>query len=323
MIRLSFLCGLAGIVLATLLVAWHGLGAVLAAFAGAGIGILWASAFHLVPMLINARAWQILIPGRRRPGIAFFTWTVWVREAVNNLLPVARIGGEVVSARLLMKHGVRKGPTVASLVVDMTLCIVAQFFFTLLGLALLVHRTSDLEVIGLVALGLAVTVPLLALLGFVQRSGFFTLLARIFRTLFGTRFDRIVGGAFALDRAVRVVYRRRERALACCLWQFLASIVAAGEVWIALRFLGHPISLVDAVLLEALTQAVASAAFVVPGAIGVQEGGFLVFGSLLGLTPELALALALVRRARDLIVFVPALLAWQLSEGRRWLAAAS
>jgi putative membrane protein len=165
-------------------------------------------------------------------------------------------------------------------------------------------------------------VPLLAVLGFVQRAGLFALLARMFRAMFGTRFERIVGGAFALDRAVRVVYRRRERALACCLWQFVASVVAAGEVWIALHFLGHPIGFLDAVLLEALTQAVASAAFVVPGAIGVQEGGFLVFGSLLGLSPELALALALVRRARDVIIFVPALLAWQVTEGRRWLAAA-
>jgi len=57
----------------------------------------------------------------------------------------------------------------------------------------------------------------------------------------------------------------------------------------------------------------------VPGALGVQEGGFLLFGSLLGLGPEVALALALARRVRDLVVFVPALVTWQLSEGRRLL----
>jgi hypothetical protein len=58
----------------------------------------------------------------------------------------------------------------------------------------------------------------------------------------------------------------------------------------------------------------------VPGALGVQEGGFLVFGGLLGLGPDVALALALARRVRDLIVFTPALVAWQLSEGRRLFA---
>ncbi len=41
---------------------------------------------------------------------------------------------------------------------------------------------------------------------------------------------------------------------------------------------------------------------------------------LLGLPPELSLALAQAPRARDLILFVPGLLSWQLAEGRRLFA---
>jgi len=51
--------------------------------------------------------------------------------------------------------------------------------------------------------------------------------------------------------------------------------------------------------------AVSSAFFVVPGALGVQEGAFLIFGGLVGLTPEIALALALARSGRDLLIFGP------------------
>jgi len=72
------------------------------------------------------------------------------------------------------------------------------------------------------------------------------------------------------------------------------------------------------VMLEALIEAMGSAAFLVPGAIGVQEAGFLLFGNLMGLTPEVATALAVIRRCRDLILYVPGLLAWQIQEGR-WL----
>ena len=103
---------------------------------------------------------------------------------------------------------------------------------------------------------------------------------------------------------------------------FVAYIVAAGEIWLALYFLGHPVSVAEAILIDALTHAVSSAAFVVPAALGVQEGGFMVIGGLLGLTPEIALALALARRARDLILFLPGLLAWQIAEGRKLLATA-
>ena len=68
-------------------------------------------------------------------------------------------------------------------------------------------------------------------------------------------------------------------------------------------------------MLESLGAAVRSAAFVVPGALGVQEGGFVVLGRALGLTPEAALALALVKRVRELLVGGPGLAAWTALEG--------
>jgi putative membrane protein len=318
-IRLAALLGLAGIAGATALVVWEGADAVFQALRAAGWGILWASLFHAVSMVLNARAWQVLMPGARPPSLGFFTWAVWVREAVNGLLPVARIGGEVVSARLLKQHGVRTAPTVASLVVDMTLTIVTTFLFTMLGLALLAWRTRDASMVAGVALALAATLPVLAALLAVQRYGFFELLARIFRLLFGDRFGGVARSAVPLDRAVRIFYRRRGRILRCVLWQFAGCVAAGGEIWLALHFLGSPLGFLDAVLIEALVQAVSSAAFLVPAALGVQEGWFLVLGGLLGLTPEMALALALARRARDVIVFVPALVLWQAAEGRRWL----
>jgi len=312
--------GLVGLALATALFAWNGIGPVIAAFAAAGLGILWAS--HFVSMVVNARAWQILVPSRRRGSLTFFLWAVWLREAVNGLLPVARIGGEVVSARLLMRHGLRTAKAVASLVVDMTVSLVSQFMFTLLGLVLLLMRGVDGGTATDIGLGLLAMVPLGGGIVIVQRFGLFTFLARLFRALFGDRFDVLVGGAEPLDRAVRRLYRRRAALIACFLWQLLGWAAGAGEIWLALRFLGHRANLVDALIIEAAIQALSSGAFVVPGAIGVQEGGFLAIGGLVGLTPELALALALARRARDIIVFLPALLFWQFSAGKRALTSA-
>ncbi|MDD3183613.1 MAG: hypothetical protein PHD48_12550, partial [Alphaproteobacteria bacterium] len=81
-----------------------------------------------------------------------------------------------------------------------------------------------------------------------------------------------------------------------------------------------PLPLVECMMIEALIQATSSAAFIVPGALGVQEAGFLLFGSMLGLTPEIAAALAVVRRCRDFILYIPGLVFWQIQEGR-WLRA--
>jgi putative membrane protein len=321
MIRAASLFGLAGLALATALFLWQGVGPVLAAFAAAGIGILWASLFHFAPMALNARAWQILLPRGRRGSLAFYLWSVWLREAVNGLLPVARIGGEVVSAQLLMRHGLSAPKAVASLVVDMTVSLVSQFAFTVLGLSLLAIDGGGGTVARSVALGLLAAIPLVGAVVLVQRVGVFSVLARIFRALFGDRFDALVGGAAPLDRSVRRLYRRRRAVLASFLWQLAGWIAGAGEIWLALLFLGHPIAAFDAVAVEAVIQALTSGAFIVPGGIGVQEAGFVAIGALIGLPPELALALALVRRARDVIIFVPALVAWQIGAGRRMLPA--
>jgi putative membrane protein len=320
MIRWAALLAVAGLMLATGLILHQGLAAIVAALAAAGLGIVWSGLFHIVPMVLNARAWQILLPGAAKPGLAFFTWVVWVREAVNGLLPVARIGGEVASARLLRRRGVRNAPTLASLVVDMTLSILSQAVFALIGVALLATR-GDLGGAWPVALALLAALPLVGLLVAVQHLGLFGVLGGVFRTVFGDRLAGLVGSAIRLDRAVKQFYRRRNRIVACTAWQLAGWIAGAGEVWLALHFLGHPVGVAEAVIIEALIQAVSSAAFLIPGALGVQEGGFLAIGALVGLGPESALALALMRRARDLLLFLPALVAWQASEGRalwRW-----
>jgi uncharacterized membrane protein YbhN (UPF0104 family) len=297
-IRAATLLGLAGLALATALFVWQGVGPVLAAFAAGGLGIVWASLFHFVSMAVNAHAWQVLLPAvprGRRGSLAFYLWAVWLREAVNGLLPVA------------------------SLVVDMTVSLASQFGFTMLGVALLAALGAGGSLTRGIALGLLAAFPLMAAIVLVQRVGLFTLLARLFRALFGDRFDVLVGGAAPLDRAVRRLYRRRGAIVQCFAWQLIGWVAGAGEVWLALFFLGHPVGFVEAVIVEAVIQALSSGAFVVPGALGVQEGGFLVIGALIGLSPELALALALARRARDIIVFVPALLFWQIAVGRRAL----
>jgi uncharacterized membrane protein YbhN (UPF0104 family) len=88
------------------------------------------------------------------------------------------------------------------------------------------------------------------------------------------------------------------------------------EVWIALWLLGYPLSFFHAFLIESVVQGVRAAAFLVPGALGAQEGGFLLVGTLLSLPAEGALALALTRRVRELAFGIPGILAWQWFEAR-------
>ena len=53
-----------------------------------------------------------------------------------------------------------------------------------------------------------------------------------------------------------------------------------------------------------------------PGAIGIAEGGYVVVCHLFGIAPEVAVALGLIKRLREVVLGVPALLAWHWRERR-------
>lgn len=317
MIRAATIFGLFGIALFTALLIYQGAGQVGTVVADAGIGLVWASLFHVVPMIVNAEAWRLLFVAGPAPSLPQMVYAVWIRESVNGLLPVARVGGEVVSYRVLTRQGFRPAPVAASLIADITLSMVSQFIFTITGLVMLLLRIDDTAEVWRVIGGLMVFLPLVAGMVALQRIGIVNLGARLVGLLFGERWSELVGNAVRLDRVLRLVYRRWTRVVGSVLWQLAGWTLGAGEIWLALRFLGHPIDLYDAFLLESVAQAVSSAAFVVPGAIGVQEGAFLLCGTMLGLDPDVALAVGIARRIRDVVIFVPGLLAWQVSEAHK------
>jgi uncharacterized protein (TIRG00374 family) len=109
----------------------------------------------------------------------------------------------------------------------------------------------------------------------------------------------------------------RRRAVAwSCLVHLVAWFTQAGETWLVLRLLGVPVSFGAAFVLEALCSASRSAAFVIPGGLGVQEGVLVVLGRHMGIAPEAALTLGVVKRLREVVLGAPGLLAWSLGERR-------
>src|SRR5689334_5647032 len=95
------LLAIAGLALALVLFAHENVAAIAALVIAAGPGLLLAASFHLVPMIANGYAWRQLLPPPLRPSAAIVTHAIWIRESVNGLLPVARVGGEVVAYRIL------------------------------------------------------------------------------------------------------------------------------------------------------------------------------------------------------------------------------
>jgi glycosyltransferase 2 family protein len=314
--HLGAVLAIAGLTLAAILFARENVGEIVDLVIAAGPGLVLAALFHVVPMVANALAWQRLLSPPQRPGVRVLTWATWLRESVNGLLPVARIGGEIVAYRIVRRHVAHRSEAAASLVADMALSVLSQAGFALLGLALLFAIGHASAVTAQLVVGIVAMIPLGAGFVLAQQAGVLGAVTRILDRLFAGRLRLVHTQSLRFDSALRAMYVRRGDVAACFAWQLAGWVLGAGEIWLALHFLGHQRSLVDAVVIEALIQAISSAAFFVPGALGVQEGGFVLICAALGIDAATALALATARRLRDVIIFFPGLIAWQWAETR-------
>ena len=307
---------LLGVALAVAIVAWQGVDVIGDAFARAGFRLFVLVPYFAASLVLAAFAWRTLMPPAARPGMVPTLLGTWIGLSVNWLLPVAHVGGEVARALWLARRWGAGAAIGASVLVDKTILAFVQALIGLLGVGLLL---SVVEGGGLAPAAAGFSVVLLGLLYVfyrVQTGGMFAKLAARGGWLVGRLPTSLTGGAAALDAAVREIYAARRRVLAAVGLRSCSRIIVVGEIWLIMLFMGHPITVGEALVLETLTQTIRAAVFVIPGAFGVQEAGFIVIGAFVGVPADLALAVSLAKRVRELAIGLPALVYWQVSEGR-------
>jgi putative membrane protein len=313
-----YLLGFGGAALFTVLLIRQGVSSVGGAIRTAGWGIGAVAMYHFIPIFLDAIAWWVLFPRADRPRLKDLFWMRWIGESISNLVPSAAVGGDIVRTRLATIYGAPLATAAATVIADITLGIVMQIAFTLLGLVLLVDVTGRTSFVGPTLFG--TMLGLVAVIGFffAQRRGMFRFVSAVIaRLVKSPEWNSLVQSGETLDQTIRLLYARRRGVFACCAWTVVSLVGSSGEMWIALRALGAEATLLNALILQSMAMTIRSAAFAVPGQLGVQESGYLVVGNLLGLPGETAFAISLIARFRDLAVGIPALITWQLIEGRR------
>ena len=313
------LASLVGLALITALIAYFGAGAVVEAVEAVGWGAVLVALVRMGETAGAGLAWWLVVPDAPPRLAKICSLLRWVRESINCLLPVAQVGGDLIGARLLTFWRVPGGAAGASVIVDLFVQTVTQFLFTLVGLACLIAVGGETAIVRWVALGLAVLGP--ALVGFfvAQRYGGFKLLEKALLRLSNDPRWAALGGVASLHQRLQDIYGSRARLSAAFALHLGIWFFGTLEIWIALRFMGHAVDYRTALIIESLGQAVRGAAFVIPGAIGVQEGGFIALCAVFGIPAPTAIALSLIKRLPEIVLGIPGLLLWQGLEGRHLL----
>src|SRR5271170_897697 len=136
--KLTFALGLGA---AIVLIARAGAGDIASLLSRAGWILLLLVPLQALPMLLDVLGWRALIAQPVHVSTLFVI--ACIRQAINRLLPVANIGGEIVGARLLARRGVGGTAATASVIAEVFVALIAQFLFVCLGLVLLGSRTGD------------------------------------------------------------------------------------------------------------------------------------------------------------------------------------
>ncbi|HET7085951.1 MAG TPA: lysylphosphatidylglycerol synthase domain-containing protein [Rhizomicrobium sp.] len=279
-------------------VGWLGFAAVVVG----GLGLTACLASGLYPLLAGTVSPPLVFAARQ------------VRDSAGDILPFTQIGGIALGMRVLSLGGVAPSRALAAGMVDVTTELMAQALFILTGLALAAPAIRADPHLGpyfawlvggavLFAIGTMVFVVL-------QLAG-----SRLAEKLLAA--PKLGRGTTAFREVLHHLYRQRARIALSLGLHFLGWCASGLWLWLVFQVLGKPIAPASAVAIQSLLEALRSATVFVPAAMGVQEAGYAALGALFGFAPETGLAVSLLRRARDIAVGIPVLLAWQALEARR------
>jgi putative membrane protein len=289
-----------GFVLAIAIIAYQGFGAVAQAFAAVGFGVAVVVMLRAVELAGAGAGWWIVFPAAARCPLYACVWVRFIREAINALLPVAQIGGEIAGVRVMTFFGIAGGLAGATVLVDILMQAVTLLLFTIVGIGILATVVADRALIG--SLLAAIVILGLALAGFfaAQRFGGARLFDRVLMALAAKLgWSSLANRASLHDNLVRI-YANLPRLAASMLVHLGVWFVGVFEVLVTLRLMGFPVSYGQALAIESVGQVVRAAGFLMPGALGIQEAGFMAVCAVYGIPAPAALALSLVKRLRTL-----------------------
>lgn len=308
-----------GLLLLIGLLIWQGAAEVLQLLANSGWNLLCLPLAWLPSLLPATQGWRILLASRHPPSFIHALLALWMGRAVNNLLPVATIGGEIAKARLIHFWGVKGVDAAASVMVDKVIQAISVALWGLVGVGCLLYLSEDRQLALYALLGFTLLAASAVGFLYLQKAGMLGLLSRLGGKLVKTTaWDDISVNAREIDAVVSEIYRKRANIIKATLLRTLGLLLETVEVWLACYLLGHPLGVLEALMLKSLTSTLRDIAFIIPNGYGIQEGAFILVGALLGIDANTSLAVSLAIRIRDLVFDPAGLLAFHQIESRQF-----
>jgi hypothetical protein len=271
------------------------------------LGVLSVLAVYFVGFLIDTASWHLTIEQLGgRFGRLYDLWKIrMVGEAFNMATPLGTIGGEPIKAALLKNIlNVTYDQGFASLLLAKTINLIALVAYLCIGYGLILV-SPQFSITFKYSAGFGLLAFSAGILGFYCVQRFFSL-SQTGGTFIYSRFGKPLlkwfDGMKSFEHELLLFYSgaygRFSRATSLA---FLNWIVGTAEVFVIASFLGSPISIWEAWILESAVQLTRAATFFIPLSLGTQEGAlFMVTASITG-DGTFGIAISFVKRLREIV----------------------
>jgi putative membrane protein len=311
----------AGLGVTAWLVLRMGFSSVVHAFAAIGVGgILLLALAHAPTLVVLGGAWRALARDASGTSLWTFVWGRMMRDAAGELLPFSQVGGFALGARAAALGGAPGVAAAASSLLDVFVEQAMKTPYTAASVALLMWLAPDSRLIApavIIVAFSAVAIGLLAARRAWLRAKLETAAAALAQKLPRRRPGRAASDPEEAAAAVREALAPGGRVGLSAALHLTGWLMGAAEAWLAFHLLGAHLDPAQAMVVDGLYMTGRVLVFAVPAAAGVQEAAYVVLAGLFHVPAPTALAFSLIRRARDLVIGVPALLVWQLIERGR------
>ena len=270
-------------------------------------GIAAVCAIFAIGIFADVGAWKLMFAVEARESLTLARlWLVqMVGEAMSVLMPFGSLGGEPIKALLLKKqYNVSYPQSAASLTLIQTVNTLAEVPLVLVGLALAVHSgiLPPLARTLMIAACACLTVFIGLVLGALHLRLLVVLQRRLERSRFGAKLAGLLVAVGEVEQHLFEFVRRTPAqffgSLALAFFNWFCGVV---EMYVILRFLGQPVTLWDGWLIETTVVLTRNASFFVPAHMGTQDSVITVVTEAVVGSAEVGLAVAVIRRARELI----------------------
>ena len=308
-----------GLLLLISLLVWQGVMDIIQLLLTSGWSLMWLPLIWLPSFIPATQGWRILFQSPQTPGFGHTLLAMWMGRAVNNLLPVATIGGEIAKARVISLWGVKGIDAAASVMVDKVVQAISVALWGFIGVCSLLYLSDNEELAFYAFVGFVILAFCSIGFLYVQKAGLLGYLSKLGGKLIKTdAWEGISFNAREIDAVILDIYADKHKMFWAIIYRTLGLALQTTEVWLACYLLGYPISILEAVMLKSLSSTLSDVVFVIPNAYGIQEGAFILVGSLVGLDANTSLAVSLAIRIRDLIFDPAGLMALHQIESRQF-----